>query len=102
MTATTDTDGDRLIGLVEAGKRLGLSRWVVRDRIDAGLLPAYRTGPKSALRVRVRDVDALLTRVTPESVGTHCGSPLKQVMPPGCVFGLDAHCPAAPPPTTPE
>lgn len=63
---TTDTDGDRLVGLTEAGKRLGLSRWVVRDRINAGLLPAYRTGgPKTELRVRVRDVDALLTPFTP-------------------------------------
>jgi hypothetical protein len=65
-TATAD-DGDRLIGLREAGLRIGLSRWVVRERVDAGLLPAYRTGgPHSELRVRVRDVDALLTRVEPK------------------------------------
>lgn len=32
MTAAT-TDGDRLIGLSEAGKRIGLSRWTIRQRI---------------------------------------------------------------------
>lgn len=64
MTATTE--GDRYIGLTEAGKRIGMSRWAVRERIAAGLLPAYRTGPASPLRVRVSDVDALLTRVTIE------------------------------------
>lgn len=63
MTATT-TDADRYIGLTEAGRRIGLSRWAVRERIAAGLLPAYRTSPTSPLRVRVRDVDALLTPVT--------------------------------------
>jgi hypothetical protein len=64
LTATTK--GDRLIGLAEAGQRIGVSRWTIRQRIVAGLLPGYRTSPTSSLRVRVRDVDALLTRVEPE------------------------------------
>ncbi|OKH80877.1 hypothetical protein EB75_18890 [Mycobacterium sp. ST-F2] len=64
MTATTE--GDRYIGLAEAGARIGVSRWTIRQRIDRGLLPGYRTSLTSPLRVRVSDVDALLTRVTPE------------------------------------
>lgn len=56
---------DRYIGLVEAGKRIGVSRWTVRQRILAGLLPAFRTGPTSPLLVKVSDVDALLVPVAP-------------------------------------
>lgn len=68
MTDTT-ASGDRFIGLREAGERVGLSYWSIRSRVRDGLLPAYRTSPTSDLRVKVSDVDALLTRVTPESVG---------------------------------
>jgi hypothetical protein len=63
MTATTE--GDKFIGLAEAGKRIGVSRWTVRQRIVAGLLPAWRTSPHSPLRVKVSDVYALLVRVEP-------------------------------------
>jgi len=71
MTATT-TESDKFIGLAEAGQRIGVSRWTIRQRIVAGLLPGYRTSPTSPLRVRVSDVDALLTRVTPESAAVQC------------------------------
>ncbi|OBG00703.1 DNA-binding protein [Mycobacterium sp. 852014-52450_SCH5900713] len=74
MTATT-TEGDRLIGLSEAGKRIGVSRWTIRQRIVAGLLPGYRTSPTSELRVKASDVDALLIRVTPESVAAQLDRP---------------------------
>lgn len=63
---TDSTDGDRLIGLREAGQRVGMSRCTIHRRILDGQLPGYRTGTgrTSPLRVRVRDVDALLTLVT--------------------------------------
>lgn len=64
MANATD-NGDRFVGLREAGERVGLSYWTIRGRVRAGLLPAYRTSPTSALRVKVSDVDALLTRVEP-------------------------------------
>lgn len=66
MTSTA-ADSDRFIGLREAGERVGLSYWSIRARVRDGVLPAYRTGPSSDLRVKISDVDALLTRVTPRS-----------------------------------
>ncbi|OBF42831.1 DNA-binding protein [Mycolicibacterium peregrinum] len=64
MTDTTaPTDNTRFISLREAGERVGLSYWSIRGRVRDGLLPAYRTGPNSALRVKVSDVDALLVPV---------------------------------------
>jgi len=68
MTATNTAEGDRFVGLREAGQRIGLSYWSIRGRVRDGLLPAYRTSPTSALRVKVSDVDALLTRVEPKDV----------------------------------
>lgn len=62
---TTTTEDDRYIGLSEAGQRIGVSRWTIRQRIDKGLLPGYRTSPNSPLRVKVSDVDALLKPVVP-------------------------------------
>ena len=68
MTNTATTDRNRFIGLREAGERVGLSPWSIQRRIRDGLLPAYRTSPTSALRVKVSDVDALLTLVRPSDV----------------------------------
>jgi excisionase family DNA binding protein len=69
MTTTTAplAPGDILIGFTEAGQRIGLSYWAIRDRVRAGVLPAYRTGT-SAMRVKASDVDALLTRVAPSEI----------------------------------
>lgn len=63
--ATAPTEGNRFISLRAAGERVGLSYWAIRGRVRDGVLPAYRTGPNSALRVKVSDVDALLVRVVP-------------------------------------
>ncbi len=68
MTATNAAEDDRFVGLREAGQRIALSYWSIRGRVRDGLLPAYRTSPTSALRVKVSDVDALLTRVEPKDV----------------------------------
>lgn len=72
-TMTTTVGGERLIGLVEAGKRVGLSRITIHRRIRDGQLPGYRTGTgrTSPLRVRVSDVDALLVPITPGSPAPH-------------------------------
>lgn len=64
MTAPANTD--RYVSLREAGERIGLSYWSIRGRVRNGQLQAYRTGPNSALRVKVADVDALLKPVAPQ------------------------------------
>lgn len=63
MTANAIRDGDRLISLTAAARRTGMSRWTILRRVHEGELPAFRTGraANSPLRVRVRDVDAMLT-----------------------------------------
>ncbi|WP_019969766.1 AlpA family transcriptional regulator [Mycobacterium sp. 141] len=65
MADTAPTEGDRFLSLRAAGERVGLSYWSIRGRVREGLLPAYRTGPNSALRVKASDVDALLKPVVP-------------------------------------
>jgi|GEM_PF-1130249 len=65
MTEMTDTEA-RFITLHEAGRRVGVSYWTMQRRVQAGLLPAYRTGPNSDIRVKVADVDALLVPVRPD------------------------------------
>ncbi len=65
MTTTPTACADRLIGLREAGEILGISKWTVRERVRAGVLPGYRTGPGSTIKVRESDVVALLTPVAP-------------------------------------
>lgn len=59
------TNTPTFVSLREAGQRVGLSYWSIRGRVRDGLLPAYRTGPNSAMRVKVSDVDALLVPVRP-------------------------------------
>lgn len=63
------------ISLREAGQRVGLSYWSIRARVRDGLLPAYRTSATSALRVKISDVDALLTRVVPRSTERQANRP---------------------------
>lgn len=48
--------------LNQAAERTGLSVRTLRRRIAAGLLPAYRSGPR-VLRVDPADVDRLMVRV---------------------------------------
>ncbi|MGW1063349.1 excisionase family DNA-binding protein [Streptomyces aureus] len=58
--APTPTD---LIGLTEAGRRLGVSRWAVRTMIGRGELPGYRVG--RLIKVSARDVDRAARRIPP-------------------------------------
>ncbi|MFD5078042.1 helix-turn-helix domain-containing protein [Streptomyces sp. NPDC058371] len=51
MTPPTPTD---LIGLAEAARLLGVSRWMVRAMIGRGELPGYRIG--RLIKVSARDV----------------------------------------------
>lgn len=55
------------ISLRDAAVRAGFSVFTIRAKIDEGELPAYRISdkPNSALRVRVRDVDALMKPYVP-------------------------------------
>lgn len=59
---TTTTARRQFETLAEAADRTGLSVRTLRRRIAAGLLPAYRSGPR-VLRVDPSDVDRLMVRV---------------------------------------
>lgn len=61
-TTTKPTNEDQLIAVDEAAKMLGVSGMTIRRRIDEGVLPGYRIGPR-VIRVRRDDVIALLTPV---------------------------------------
>lgn len=58
------------ISLQDAADRTGFSVFTFRDLVSSGKLPAYRSTdkPGSAIRVRVRDVDALLKPVIPAEI----------------------------------
>lgn len=58
------------ISLKDAAARTGFSVFTFRELVNAGKLPAYRLSdkPGSAIRVRIRDVDALMQPVIPEAV----------------------------------
>lgn len=58
--APTPTD---LIGLTEAGRRLGVSRRTLRRMIDRGELPGYRVG--RLVKVSAREVDRVARRIPP-------------------------------------
>ncbi|GAA4016083.1 helix-turn-helix domain-containing protein [Streptomyces plumbiresistens] len=52
-----------LIGLTEAARLLGSSRWTVRRMINRGELPGYRVG--RLIKVSARDVDRAARRIPP-------------------------------------
>jgi excisionase family DNA binding protein len=58
------------LSLRDAATRTGFSVFTFREKIARGELPAYRISdkPGSSLRVRTRDVDALMKPVIPEVV----------------------------------
>jgi excisionase family DNA binding protein len=58
------------ISLKDAAARTGFSVFTFRDLVNTGRLPAYRLSdkPGSAIRVKTRDVDALLKPVIPIAV----------------------------------
>lgn len=58
--APTPTD---LIGTTEAGRRLGVGRWLIRKMIDRGELVGYRVG--RLIKVSARDVDRTARRIPP-------------------------------------
>jgi excisionase family DNA binding protein len=58
----TSADPNRLVGQSYAANYLGVNERTVRRLITSGKLPAFRVGTK-LVRVRHRDLEALLTRV---------------------------------------
>lgn len=61
--ATTDTSkSNPYLSLAEASDYLGQSVKTLRRRIAAGILPAYRFGPRM-IRVRLRDLEATAERI---------------------------------------
>lgn len=61
--ATTDTGkSNPYLSLAEASEYLGQSVKTLRRRIAAGILPAYRFGPRM-IRVRLRDLEATAQRI---------------------------------------
>lgn len=73
MTTST-TYEPHMVSVAEAGRRLGLSRWTIRQYVDDGLLPAYRIGPRSnaPMRIRVDDIESLLRPVVELAESTAC------------------------------
>lgn len=59
--APTPTD---LIGLTEAARLLGVSRWMIRDAIRRGELPGYRVG--RLWKVSARDARRLVHPIEPD------------------------------------
>ena len=71
MTDTMiEPDPDRFVSIADAARHVDLSPWTIRDRIRSGALTAYKTGRKhnAAVRVRLRDVEAMLTPIAPTEV----------------------------------
>lgn len=58
------------ISLQDAAVRTGFSVFSLRDKIASGELPAYRISdkPRSAIRVKISDVDALFKPLIPTEV----------------------------------
>lgn len=56
--------------LQSAAERTGFSVFTLRDKIASGALPAYRISdkPRSAIRVKITDVDALFKPLIPSEV----------------------------------
>jgi excisionase family DNA binding protein len=52
--------GDRLLDIQQAARRLHVSADTVRRRIEAGELEALRVGVNGGVRIPERNVDALL------------------------------------------
>lgn len=60
--------------LKDAEARTGISHWTLRQKIATGELPAYRFSkkPRSAIRLKRSDVNALFAPVIPDAVyGDH-------------------------------
>ena len=62
MTSADPRTSNPYLTLTEASEYLGQSIKTLRRRIAAGVLPAYRFGPRM-IRVRLRDLEATATRI---------------------------------------
>ncbi|GAT09364.1 helix-turn-helix domain-containing protein [Mycolicibacterium novocastrense] len=58
------------ISLNDAATRTGFSTFTLRAKVNSGELPAYRISdkPRSAIRVKISDVDALFKPVIPPEI----------------------------------
>jgi excisionase family DNA binding protein len=61
---------DRFISLPDAAAMLGVHTDTLRRFISEGRIPGYRLAGKSHIRLKVSDVEALLTPVVPTEVAT--------------------------------
>ncbi|MGV9858526.1 DNA-binding protein [Gordonia sp. NPDC003425] len=71
--APTTPAGEQWESIPQAAKRTGFSQWMIREHIAEGRLLAYRVSnkPKSHIRLKVADVDAMFTALIPaESYGS--------------------------------
>jgi excisionase family DNA binding protein len=57
-----------LVDVEAFATEIDVSSMTVRRMIRAGVLPAYRVAGRGLLRVDMRDIDLVLTRVRPEEV----------------------------------
>jgi excisionase family DNA binding protein len=51
------------VSMIEAAEILGVTDRTIRNLISRGVLPAYRLGGKNRLRIKLSDVESVLTRV---------------------------------------
>ena len=58
------------MSLADAALRIGFSKYQLRDMVNRGELRAYRLNdaPRSRIRVKVADVDALMRPHIPEAI----------------------------------
>jgi hypothetical protein len=70
VSRKSSTSTPEFISLQAAADRTGFSVFTFRDLVSSGELPAYRLSdkPGSAIRVRIRDGDALLKPVIPAEI----------------------------------
>ena len=59
-----------------AAERAGMSRWYIRDRIEAGVLPAraWVSGARVIYRIDARDLDSLIARTSGEPLDARFGA----------------------------
>lgn len=67
----TNTTVPTWITVAEAAERTSLAVVTIRRMIDRGTLPAYRAPGVRSLRIKVTDVDALMTEVNPSGRALH-------------------------------
>jgi excisionase family DNA binding protein len=70
MSRTTKPTPREYLSIKHAAERHDCSIYTIREKVDSGELPAYRLSdkPGSSIRVKVSDLDAMMTPVIPAEI----------------------------------